>query len=146
MIIFPIAACGDKNMHSTKVEDLKEEFTFEFNISAATWEIFSTPEKDDFLPAPTDYVHLIAEIKSDARIKKSESINEIIVPNAKRPWLSTQSINILDHISNGEINPNKDNCQTINAKVRSSGRKINGFICELGEKKLLYMLLDNRSN
>ena len=76
---------------STDLDALRNTITLDIAANAGTWEIFGTPEYRGGIPAPTDYVTVIAELSladAGAAFPREPAGRRMVAPEAARPWLS----------------------------------------------------------
>jgi hypothetical protein len=142
-----VSGCSaqDKKIRaSDDVVALQQLVDLSANLKSARWEMFGTPEYDGGVPGPTDYMTLVAEIEPVTNTNsftsgtKDKSI--YIVPEAARPWLSSQFRNILERNRNANIDlATAAGCHTYDTKIKKSGRTVSGFSCEKSGKVLLYL-------
>ena len=114
------------------------------DLKSARWEMVGTPEYDGGVPGHTDYMTLIAEIEPVTSAKSFTSgpsdKSIYIVPEAARPWLSSRFRNLLEKNRNANIDlATAAGCHAYDTKVKTSGRKVNGFSCEKSGKVLVYL-------
>jgi hypothetical protein len=143
------SGCSEKDKKikaSDDVKALKQLVDMPADLKSARWEIFGTPEYDGGVPGHTDYMTLVAEIEPATNTEKfkygTNNKSIYIVPEAARPWLSTQFRNILEKNKNANIDlATAVDCHVYGAKIKSSGRAVNGFSCKKSGKILLYLSL-----
>ena len=146
---FCVSGCspeGKKIKASDDVKALQQLIDMPADLKSARWEMFGTPEYDGGVPGHTDYMTLVAEIESGTNTENFKSgTNDksiYIVPEAARPWLSSQFRNVLEKNKNANIElATEAGCHVYGAKIKGSGRAVNGFSCEKSGKVLLYLSL-----
>jgi len=116
------------------------------DLKSARWEIFGTPEYDGGVPGHTDYMTLVAEIEpvtnAEGFTRGTNDKRIFIVPEAARPWLSSQFRTMLEKKRNANLDlATAGGCQEYDTKIQKSGRKVSGFSCEKSGKVLLYLSL-----
>jgi hypothetical protein len=131
---------------SSSIADLQAQIDVGIPATAAKWEIFETPEYTGGVPAPTDFVTLVAELENVSpswKAEQSEPIAKVwVAPEVLRSWLSPASKTFLQRANPNIIELNaRDNCSSHSAKVRKSGRVIEGFVCVRGSNIFLYLTL-----
>lgn len=136
----------DTPLPSTSLAEFNQFIDTDIPASAVTWETFGTPEYTGGVPAPTDYVTLVAEITLakdwPVNAEKIDLAAIAIVPEAARPWLSLNFRAMLMKYKNQSVElPAKYACASYQARLRKSGRLVPGFICPDSGKLLLYLVL-----
>jgi hypothetical protein len=144
LCVYGCSAQDKKLKTSDDVEALQQLVVMPVNLKSARWEIFGTPEYDGGVPGHTDYMTLIAEIDPVTAVESFTSGRNdksvYIVPEAARPWLSSQFRSILDKNRNANIDlATAAGCHVYDTKMKKSGRKVSGFSCEKSGKVLLYL-------
>lgn len=118
-------------------------------LRVVRWEIFGTPEYRGGVPAPTDFVTLIAEVPNlDALTLEKRSMAGAmwIVPEAARPWLSGANRSMLGNFRNTSVDfSGLPNCRVVNGKLRKTGEQVRGFVCNGPVKALIYLTLADLS-
>lgn len=151
VVAFGLGACSsDHDMTvSHDVDALRAVVRIPERINSAKWETFGTPEYKGWVPGPTDYIILIAELESSDQPPTTAHRNirgsVAIVPEAARPWLSTDFRNMLAASKNTTLTLSAKNaCEPYRTVMTMSGRPVSGFICVRPGRSLLY--LDLQSN
>jgi hypothetical protein len=147
--VFCVSGCspeGKKIKASDDVKALQQLIDMPADLKSARWEMFGTPEYDGGVPGRTDYMTLVAEIEPATNTENFKSgTNDksiYIVPEAARPWLSSQFRNVLEKNKNANIElATEAGCDVYGAKIKGSGRAVHGFSCEKSGKALLYLSL-----
>ena len=139
-------AVQHKEKINSSVTDLKNLIKLNREIVSARWELFGVPEDDGFLPAPTDYIILIAELATpdnswmleEGRIPPTG----FIAPDAARPWLSPSFGKLMAIADDQSINSlQKFNCGAFTTRLIKSNELVDGFTCFEPGKVLLYLIL-----
>lgn len=147
IFLVSVPGCDRSNEDpSSDINALRKQLIIDTPASAVTWEIFGTPEYTGWLPAPTDYITLVAEFdnvpqswieKQGKRIYKAW-----VVPEAPRSWLSPNFNKLLkSEAGNVVALSNGAPCFEHGANVRRSGRPVKGFACYSGGRVLIYLVL-----
>jgi len=124
---------------------LRELVKLDLHINTVRWEVFGTPGYAGGVPGPTDYVTLIAEITPSVAFNATDGpsdINVWIAPEAARPWLSPHFRSLFAKHSNAQLElSNSKNCRTLKAKVKRTGKSVEGFVCSNSNKSVVYLTL-----
>lgn len=112
------------------------------------WEVFETPEYKGGVPGQTDYITLVAELETGDGPSETTSQNTgasvAIVPEAARPWLSTDFRNLLNERKNSWLVLSAKNaCQPYQSVMTKSGRPVSGFVCTRPNRSLIYLTLQS---
>lgn len=119
--------------------------------TSGRWEVFGTPEYKGGTPGPTDFITLVAELESSDALSGTTRQNTgggvAIVPEAARPWLSTDFRNLLKnsiYSKNSELPLSKENsCQPYQSTMTKSNRPVSGFVCARSKRSLIYLTLQS---
>ncbi len=133
---------------STDMVALRDIVTLDIPTPSGKYEVFGTPESDEGIPGPTDYVTLVAELdvsepshlRSMGPDKKPHD-DFILVPKASRSWLSEPFKSILTFHQNGKLDLRKYDCDLFSAKSKKDGHLLSGFLCLRGNRALIYLEL-----
>lgn len=129
----------------TDVAELKNMLDLDIPIAAVKWQIFSSPEDDGILwPAQDAQSILIAEIDlADASWFNTRAPlpgTRSIALESARPWLSEPfKILVGDAAKNKNRLANDQPCGLYEASIKKSGRIVDGYICKIAGKILLYL-------
>jgi hypothetical protein len=131
---------------SDDITALRAEVSIPEQTTSARWEIFFTPEFNG-VPAPTDYVSLIAELQTNDRewsfSQETSGRYPGIVPEAARPWLSPWFRPLIAKYKNTKLKiTSEPGCRLYQSRMTKSGRKVDGFVCVHERQALLYLILD----
>lgn len=110
--------------------------------TSARWEIFGTPEATGFVPGPTDYYTLIAELQPALApaAAGAQDGNIPVMPEAARPWLSDKFRALMEQNRHTRLRLSlHKNCRAYQTTVRKSGRVVRGFLCTDAGRTLLYL-------
>jgi len=112
--------------------------------TSARWEVFGTPEETGFVPGPTDYHTLIAELQpalTPAAETADAQRDEIpVMPESARPWLSNGFRALMEQNRNARLHlAAHKNCRVYQTTMRKSGRRVQGFLCSDAGRTLLYL-------
>lgn len=138
---------------TTKVSDdsvgLRNLVELELPIKTVRWEVFGTPEYTGGVPGPTDYITLIAEV-SPADQKTFEARQETgtvwIAPESARPWLTERFRLMLSTHRNTTVDLSRAfNCRRFEARIKTTGKIADGFICNDSGRSLVYLTLASYS-
>jgi hypothetical protein len=136
---------NDGKKFSDNAEELRRIVELDIDSIAVRWEIFGTPEHLGGVPAPTDFVTLVAEIPtlSEAEfMERAKSGTIWIAPEASRPWLAENFRSMLSKHRNAAVDLSGHyNCRAAHGKLKNSARQVNGFICNGPAKGLIYLTL-----
>jgi hypothetical protein len=129
---------------SADVKALQQLVDIPTDLKSARWEMFGTPEYDGGVPGPTDDMTLVAEIDPVGSAEKFRSGTKDksihVVPEAARPWLSSEFRSILEKSRNANIDlATAAGCYVYDTTIKNSGRKVSGFSCEKSGRVLLYL-------
>ena len=129
---------------SDDIKALRQLVDIPADLKSARWEMFGTPEYDGGVPGPTDYMTLIADIvpvtNSEGFTRGTNEKRIYIVPEAARPWLSSQFRTMLEKNKNTNLDlATVGGCHEYDTKIKKSGRKVSGFSCEKSGRVLLYL-------
>lgn len=138
----------DNSRISTSVTDLKKLIELNREIISVRWELYGPPEEDDILPAPTEFITLIAELETPDTNWMLERdripATGFIAPGAARPWLTPPLRKLMALADDESINSlQKFNCRKFTTRLRKSKESVDGFICFEAGKVLLYLVLDD---
>lgn len=147
--VFCVAGCTAQDKRTKASDDakaLQQLIAMPAELKSARWEMFGTPEYEGGVPGQTDYMTLVAEIEpvTPAEIFTSGANDKAIyvVPEAARPWLSSQFRSMLEKNKNANIDlAAAAGCHVYDTTIKTSGRKVSGFSCEKAGKVLLYLSL-----
>jgi hypothetical protein len=134
----------DNKGSSTDLKALAEIIDLRIPAIEGRFEILGTPEGSGMVPGPTDYMTLVAELKSldtGASSSNASFPNIWLVPNASRPWLSDRFQQFLKQYSNKKFPPGIAGCSVISTTLVKSGRQAYGFKCINENKVLIYVPL-----
>lgn len=151
--LLPLSILYGCDNHISQKNALTDKTAFkniiELDISTGSvnWEKFSWPEKskNELLETNLDYVILIAEITpGDKPFFDSLSSGGVayVVPGAARPWLSRKSQIMLENHGSTSMDLSiKSNCRPLVTKLKKTNQPARGFMCDTGEKALVYLVL-----
>ncbi|WP_426170268.1 hypothetical protein [Pseudoduganella sp. R-34] len=145
--IFLLCGCsfGDPKPQSEDIAALRAIVNLPMEVKSARWEIFGTPDDSGWVPGPTDFHTLIAELEQEQDWFSSlkEPAREIfIVPEAARPWLTREFRDLLNRNKNSTaILSSRANCRKYVTTVTKSGRELVGVACNSSGKILVYLPL-----
>jgi len=128
----------------TSVVALRERIDILIPIKSVQWQEFGSPEYlGAGAPGPTDNVVLVAEIQTaDLKWFKPEPKSEFImrvVPEAARPWLSEPfKIEMKKSMPENDYRPAIP-CKDYSTTFTKSKNPVEGFICAVPGKVLLYL-------
>jgi hypothetical protein len=149
ILVFLVGCNISHERVSHDVDLLSNLVETDLSISAAHWEIFNTPEYIGGVPGAADYTTLIVEIEPvdlerfQARPKEG---TVWVAPEAVRSWLTESSRLVLRKYRNRNMNlSNMPNCRKLHAKLRKTGKPIEGFICNGLGKSLVYLKLSDNT-
>lgn len=125
---------------------LREIVDVSVPLKSARWEIYGTPEYTGGVPGPTDYITLIAELElaDQGWFGKQPNVaaSTYITPEAARAWLSGPFQTLLKQNRNSTIElPGAYNCRKYSSRLKKTGNPVNGFVCQVNDKTLLYLAL-----
>ncbi|QBI02742.1 hypothetical protein [Pseudoduganella albidiflava] len=149
LFVFPLFLAGcpvSAGEFSSNIEEIRKQIDLDIPSTSGKWEIFEIPEAGG-VPGPTDFVILIAEFDNVAASwasRKKLPIGQawVIMPNAGRPWLSQRWKAVLRREASNKIAVTEsDNCHYYSAKVRKSGRVVEGFTCTHNCDVLVHLVL-----
>jgi len=149
--IFLFGGCSfeDPKPQSEDIAALREVINIDFPVKSARWEIFGTPENTGWVPGPTDFYTLIAELKPehDWFHGITEPMDEtFIVPEAARPWLTKYFRDLMDKNKHSTTDLyGQADCRKFATTVRTSGRLVRGFMCDHSQEILLYLRVSSSS-
>lgn len=130
----------------TDVIELKNMINLDIPITAVKWQTFSSPEDDGLLwPAQDVQTILIAEIDlSDTSWFKPTNASlpdrATIVKESPRPWLSKPVQTFLrETVDENSVLAKGNLCGSYQVAIRTSGRLVDGYICKISGKILLYL-------
>ncbi|MFC5476636.1 hypothetical protein [Massilia suwonensis] len=142
-----LAGCQvtDSRNISDDVDALHNIVELDVAPRAIRWEIFGTPEYVGAVQGPTDFVTLVAEVPglNEAEFKKRAKSGTVwIAPEAARPWISSDFRSLLSQHRNASVDLSSHyNCRAAHGKLRETGQRVGGFICNGSAKGLLYLSL-----
>lgn len=125
---------------------------------AARWEVFSTPEEDDWLAAPTDMQTLVAELTlsqadvarwsagaSSTAIDQADPVDFVVAPNSARHWLTPDHRGLLARLatSEGRLDAASVGCRSIAVRGLHSQEDKRAFLCVRGDGALLHVVLSS---
>jgi hypothetical protein len=142
-----VSGCSaqDKKLKaSDDIKALQQLVDLPAGLKSARWEMFGTPEYEGGVPGPTDYMTLVAEIEpvtnTEGFTRGTDNKSIYVVPEAARPWLSSQFRTMLEKNKNANIDlATAGGCHEYDTKIKKSGRKVSGFSCEKSGKVLVYL-------
>lgn len=146
--IFSFGGCSfeDPKPQSEDIAALREIINIDFPVKSARWEIFGTPENTGWVPGPTDFYTLIAELKPEHdwfHAIKEPMDETFIVPEAARPWLTKEFRELLHKNKTSRANlSSQADCRKYSTTVTRSARQLDGFVCKSADKILMYLPLD----
>jgi len=113
-------------------------------VTSARWEIYGTPEYTGGAPAPTDYFTLIAELQPAlapaSTSAGAQQDNIAVTREAARPWLSDGFRALMEQNRNARLHlAAHKNCRAYQTTMRTSGRRVQGFLCTDAGRTLLYL-------
>lgn len=108
------------------------------------WEIYKVPDDEGlFAFGPVDYVQLVAEIVPGERTwfarQPQDGARLSIGPGAARAWLTPHFRALL--ATEDDRRWRGTNCKRHHTTVTSSGRRVEGVVCEHQGLLLLYLML-----
>lgn len=142
----PAKEASPTSQVSNSIAELRNQIDIDVPIKSAQWQIFGSPEDTGAgAVAPTDDIILIAEIEladpnwSIANAKKNYLMRA--VPEASRPWLS-RPFRIEIERSRTTGSPRADvQCKDYVTNYKTSKKPVEGFICAIPNRVLLYLSL-----
>lgn len=130
---------------STDIDELKNIVKIDTNLKSARWEIFTTPEYQDGVPGPTDYISLVIEIENSAieMMPKSSQPGMIwIAPEAARPWMTKETRLFFERFKNKTVDiAAQKNCNRVTAWLSRTNKQIDGIACKKPTSGLIYFVL-----
>jgi hypothetical protein len=115
------------------------------SFKSIKWQLFDTPEYKGGLPAPVDYVTLIAEVDSaaDKNFEQRPAQGRIgIAPESARTWLSADFRALLENSKNSGVDiAEQKNCRVFAAVWKRTHKPVHGLICEKGARLLIYVTI-----
>jgi len=149
LIWLSLGACDASSgaRSSTDQAELARLVKLNLPIKLVRWEVFGTPEYSGGVPGPTDYVTLIAEIAPAAPVPQTNTAETAwITPGAARPWLSPNVKTLFTQHSNSQpVISHLGNCAPLQAALRKSGEKVQGFLCSGKASSVVYLTLYSSS-
>lgn len=140
----------DVNDEQSKVSHdiaaLRALLSIDMPLKSARWETFATAANARLVLGPTDFVTLVAQLQPSEGnwfASMTEPTGEtFIAPEAARPWLGLAFRAMLEKNKDSRVDMTKQfNCRKYTEKVTSSGRPVDGFICQDSGMALLYLTL-----
>ena len=142
-ILFGCQMKDERSKVSSDADAFNKIFAFDVAFKSISWEMFDTPEYTGSIPAPTDFVTLVAQVESsnDAKFGGRPAGGPIwIAPKSSRPWLDTNFSNFLAISESKTIDiSKKEDCRALSGVLRRTSKPVNGFICKSGKKMLIYV-------
>lgn len=105
--------------------------------------MFETPEYDGGVPGPTDYITLVAELRTGDQPSgtafKDTGGSTPVAPEAARPWLAADFRTLLEKSKHSNLVLSPENaCRPYAGTMTTSGRRVNGFACIRPGRSLTY--------
>ncbi len=136
-------------MVSTDVAALQTIVRLEARPASAQWEIFGTPEFTGWVPGPTDYVTLVAQltpVDQQAFVKPASAAAVWIAPESARPWLAAPFRDLLEKRKNTTVDLSTlPQCRAVQTTLTRSGRPVRGLTCHAAGKILVYLTIADNS-
>jgi hypothetical protein len=132
---------------SDDIGALRKIVNLNMQATSAQWEIYGYPEASGvgFLPVNSDLFILMAELTpSDTRAMS------IALPqdtpywayNVARPWLDGRFRALLGKAEQTSVDiSSKSRCRPLTAVWRKTDKPVNGFICQVENKALVYLVI-----
>jgi len=150
-----VAACmsglpgcdGKQKKVSDDIGALRKIVHLNMQATSARWEMYGYPESTGFafLPANSDNFMLVAELTpADARALSIEPPQDAPYRayNAARPWLDARFRALLGDAEAALVDiSGKSRCRHLTTILRATGKPVNGFICHLDNKALVYLVI-----
>lgn len=152
-----LAGCApDKTGPSDSLPELRKIVAIALPARQIKWEVFGTPEYTGGVPAPTDFVTLVAELEpvhdalppAELAMPPAEPGTDdkaYIVPEAARPWLSAPFRAWLQEHRNQAVHLPAGPCSAYRTTISKSGRPVAGFLCRSEGRMLIYLTLSSDS-
>jgi len=148
-LLFLILTACKMNEHSgsNDPDALNKIIRLEVNLQTVRWEIFTTPEYQEGVPGPTDYISLVIETNDfvTSEISQNSTSGLIwIAPEAARPWMTKESKLFFDRFKNQTIDiASQKNCSSVSAWLVKTNKKIEGITCKNSLNRLMYFVLED---
>lgn len=148
--IFHLTACKMNNSApNNDLDSLNKIVRIETNLQAARWEIFTTPEYQQGVPGPTDYISLVLEVEKPIENNTSKNAQSGLIwiaPEAARPWMTRESILFIENLKNQTVDLSRlNNCNKIFARLVKSNKKIEGIFCQFHTSSFMYFVLEDHT-
>ena len=135
----------NKMTDSDDLGELEKIVELDTLVKSVHWEIFGTPEYTGGVPGPTDFVTLIAEVPRLDQVsfeRRSKAGVIWIAPEAARPWISSENRSMLAKYRNSTVDLSiLRNCRLASGKLKKTGQKVDGFVCNNSTKAFIYLIL-----
>lgn len=142
-ILFRCQVDAEKSKASSDADSFNKIFALDVAFKSIAWEMFDTPEYKGGIPAPTDFVTLIAQIEpgNDAKFEdRPPSMPIWIAPESSRRWLDTDFRNFLERSKGKTIDISREkDCRALTGILRRTSEPVNGFMCKSEKKILIYI-------
>jgi len=150
-----VAACtiglpgcdGKQKKVSDDIGALRKIVQLNMQATSARWEMYGYPESTGFslLPVNSDMFMVVAELTpADARALSIEPPQDAPYRayNAARPWLDARFRALLGGAEPALVDiSGKSRCRPLTAILRETDKPVNGFICQLDNKALVYLVV-----
>lgn len=136
-----------KGKYSEDANAFNQLISLETPLSPIRWEVFGTPEYDDGVPGPTDYLTLIAEVQPirDEIFKGLPTGKSVwIAPESARNWLNPKFQRFLTGSKNTSIDMTEvSDCRVLTGLAKKTSRPVTGMVCRGENSMLLYVTIAN---